>query len=118
MAANTCRFTVNQAKYKSLLENATEAGLDAMAEQSLADSNEYVKVDQGTLRASGKVERKGTEISLSYNTPYAKRQYFTGRPSADVNGQASIMWMHKAQRVHGADWLKILKKAFAGGLRR
>ena len=116
--ANACSFIVNQAKYKALLESATEAGLDALAEQALADSNEYVKVDQGVLRASGKVERNGAEISLSYNTPYAKAQYFTGRPSTDVNGQASLMWMHKAQRVHGADWLKILKKAFAGGLNR
>lgn len=116
MAAADCKFIVNKAEYKKLLENATEQGLIALGEQALADSNEYVKVDQAVLRASGRVDRRGTEIELSYNTPYAKRQYFTGNPSPDVNAQASLMWMHKAQKVHGVSWLKILKKAFKGVL--
>lgn len=117
MATPTCTVTVNLAKYRRLLDGATGSALDVLGEQVLADSNEYVKRDQGPLQESGRFDVNGQRLEISYNTPYANRQYFTGRPSTDQNPRASLMWIHKAQRLHGPDWLAILQKAFSGGLR-
>ena len=111
-------FSVNRTLYKHLLEGATHAALEAVGEQALADSNEFVREDQGQLRESGRFDVKGADATISYNTPYAKRVYFTGTPSHDVNANASLQWIHKAQKLYGNDWKKIMQKAFAKGLKR
>jgi len=111
-------FSVNRTLYKSLLENATREGLLAVGEQALSDSNEFVRIDQGQLKASGRFDLVGHDVELSYNTPYAKRVYYTGKPSHAVNANAALQWMHKAKQKYGADWLKIMTKGFAGGMNK
>lgn len=111
-------FSVNRTLYKRLLDGATHAGLEAVGEQALADSNEFVREDQGTLRESGRFDVKDDDVIISYNTPYAKRVYYTGKPSHDVNASASLQWIHKARKTYGKDWLKIMQKAFTRGLRK
>ena len=106
-------FQVNRAFYKALLENSTEAGLVALGEQALTDSNEFVRVYEGDLKKSGRVERDGKDVMVTYNTPYAKRVYYTGRPSHAVNPNAVLQWIHHAQKVHGSDWLRIMTKSFS-----
>lgn len=111
-------FSVNRALYKRLLENGTDAGLIAVGEQALADSNEYVRVAEYDLKKSGRFDRVGKDVILSYNTPYAKRRYYTGKVSRAVNPNAQIQWIHYAKKKHGADWLKIMTKGFAGGMNK
>lgn len=110
-------FSVNRTLYKRLLENGTREGLLAVGEQALADSNEFVRIDQGQLKESGRFDLVGGDVELSYNTPYAKRVYYTGNPSRAVNANATLQWMHKAKKTYGADWLKIMNKSFAGGMK-
>lgn len=88
-----------------------EKGLFAAKEQILTDCNYYVRVDQGILRDSARVEQNGDELTITYNTPYARRVYYTGKPSHNVNANASLMWCQVAADKHKGDWAKIIEKA-------
>lgn len=113
------KFEVYTELYKRLLSQGAATGINAVAEQALSDSNRYVKIDQGTLRDSGRVEGEGIEKAISWNTPYALRQYYTGTPidHGKNEGEPSLQWAHKAQRLHGKNWLRIMTKEFGEGLK-
>ena len=93
-----------------VVEKMFQVALFALQEQALADCNKFVKVDQHILESSAQADINGTTLILSWNTPYAKRQYYTGRPSKDVNPNASIMWAEVAHDQYGDDWQKIIQK--------
>lgn len=100
-----------------LVENAFDKALFAAREQILTDCNFYVKVDQGILRDSAYMRHpKPMVIEAVWDTPYAKRQYYTGKPSTDVNVNASILWAQKAADKYRGDWARILQKGMEANL--
>lgn len=46
----------------------------ALANQALADMNQFVPMDEGTLRMTANIDIDGSAIN--YNTPYAKAQFY------------------------------------------
>ena len=90
--------------------------IPAVAEQALADCNYFCKEDQGTLIKSSETASDLKAGELVWNTPYAKRQYYTGQPSKDVNPNASMMWCEEARRANGNDWNRIAQKQFEEGM--
>ena len=75
---------------------------------ALDDCNRYCKVDSGALKNSAKGDlRTGL---LSWNTPYARKAYYTGRPDRSKNPYASLMWAHKAARLHFKKWEDLVRK--------
>ena len=55
-------------------------------------------------------------LSISWNTPYARRVYYTGTPSKQANPNASLMWAEKAHDTFGSEWASILKKGMSDNL--
>ena len=104
-------------RIKSRIQAGVEAAEKAVAEQVLNDGNEFVKVDQGTLRDSGRVEPYDGVQAATWNTKYAARQYYTGTPSKDVNPNASLQWAEKAKRKYKSDWETVAQKAFEEGMK-
>lgn len=105
-------FDVYTAIYKMSLEQASAEGTIAVAEQAQADSNYFVRVDQGDLKQSAHTEREGNNATLTYNEPYAATTYYTGKPSRDINPNASLMWIETAYKKYKNDWNAIMQKAF------
>lgn len=105
-------FDVYTAIYKGALEQASAEGTFAVAEQAKADSNYFVRVDQGQLKESAAAEHDGNNATLTYNTPYAATTYYTGKPSHDVNPNATLMWIESAYKKFKSDWNAIMQKAF------
>lgn len=102
---------------KALIENAAGRALFAMREQVLTDCNYYVRQQEGTLRASGHTNMSGrTTLQVVYQTPYAKKVYYTGTPSTAVNPNASLQWCEKARSANGKEWLAILAKGLKANL--
>ena len=101
---------------KSRIDSAVKTAMFALGEQVLTDANYYVRVDQGTLRDSAQVQHNDMTAVISWNTPYARRVYYTGTPSTDVNPNASLMWAEKAADIHGEEWAKILEKGIGDNL--
>ena len=70
----------------------------------------YVPMQTGSLKKSGIL---GTVVGsgvVEYIAPYARRQYYTGRPSKDRNANASLQWAAKAQRTYGKQWAALIEK--------
>lgn len=67
------------------------------------DCNTYVRMQSGDLARSADIEDGGKKIT--WNTPYAKRVYYTGTPRTDVNPSASLRWGEKAIRQHKSEWV-------------
>lgn len=117
------------------IEQANREAVAVMGEQVLMDSNYYCKLDQGMLVASSLV---GTTVSFSdcnlpeptdlelpncegsdlesgvitWDTPYAQRQYYLESAHKDKNPNAQMMWFHKAKDVYGEQWFTVYKNAF------
>lgn len=92
------------------------AMIPAVAEQALADCNYFARRDQGTMIESSETASDLKKGNLVWDTSYAKKAYYTGTPSHDVNPNASLMWCEKAQSTFGEDWKKIGQKSFAKGM--
>lgn len=104
-----------------VVSKAFERALFAAKEQILTDCNTYVKHLEGALEDSSHESSfvRGTTLCLVWNTPYAKRQWYTGKPSDTslrFHPKASIMWAVKAEAEYGKDWQKILQKGFTNNL--
>lgn len=90
----------------------------AVTKSVIEYGNEYVRQDQGALKDSAlthSVPEKGLAI---WSTPYAKRVYYTGTPSKDINPLASLMWADKGVTVHKKELDIIAQKAFAKGMNK
>ena len=96
---------------KATVDKLFEKGLFAVREQIKDDCNQFVKVDQHILERSAYTEMDDTTLHIIWNTPYARRQYYTGTPSHDVNPNASIMWAEKAAGMYKKDWAAMIQKA-------
>ena len=108
--------TTDRSRIAARIKSGIERMIPAVAEQALADCNHFAKRDQGTLIQSSETASDLKAGELVWNTPYAKRQYYTGTPSTDVNPNASLKWCEKARDTYGGDWQKIAQKQFEEGM--
>jgi hypothetical protein len=92
------------------IEKAFSKALFAAREQVLTDCNYFVRVDQGTLRDTAYTEVDGMTMKVIYNQPYAKKVYYTGKPSHNENANASLQWCEVARGQYGKQWQEILQK--------
>lgn len=114
--ARRVEITINRSRISARIRSGIEKMIPAVAEQALADCNHFAKRDQGTLIESSETASDLAAGELVWNTPYAKKQYYSGTPSKDVNPNASLMWCEKAHDTYGADWQKIAQKQFEEGM--
>lgn len=56
-------------------EKSAGKAVDDALEYILQESNKIVPLEEGTLKRSGKVDRDGTQGTVSYDTPYAIKQH-------------------------------------------
>ena len=108
--------TIDRSRVEARIKAGKMAMVSAVAEQALADCNYFAKRDQGTLIESSQTASDIESGLLVWNTPYARRQYYTGAPSLEQNPNASILWCEEAHDHFGQDWEKIAQKAFAKGM--
>lgn len=105
---------------KSRIAQRINAGASAtriaVTNQVIEDSNYYCRQDQGMLIDSSLIASEPEKGLAIWDTPYAQKTYYTGKPSKDVNPNASLMWCEVAKQAHGGDWEKIADKAFKEGM--
>jgi hypothetical protein len=104
-------FTFVPAK-KETIDEAFNKALYAAKEQIITDCNFYVRVFTGTMKATSQTESivRDNTLSVIWDTPYAKRVYYTGTPQTDYNANASLMWAEKAAKRWKHEWEAILQK--------
>ena len=92
-----------------------QTALYPLSEQILTDCNEFVRMDTGQLKKSSATASDPKKGVLVWDTPYARRVYYTGTPSTDVNPNASLMWVEKAKAAYINDWTEIAAKLVQNG---
>lgn len=91
-----------------------------MANQMMADMDQFVPYKAGTLSQSVHINANGSQIT--YTTPYARAQFYgiiNGSPvrnyTRSEHPMASKRWDLRAKALYGQQWAEIAKKSLLGG---
>jgi len=104
---------------KKFGKQSMNLGRMAMANQALADMNQFVPWMTTALRQTGHVVNKGQQIH--WRTPYAKAMFHGSRPFRRGSSQWVIIrnykkagtgsrWDSKAKSRYGQDWARTFKR--------
>lgn len=89
-------------------------GLAELSGQVLADCNRYARDDTGRLIASSQAASDPAQGKLAWSTPYARRVYYTGKPSRTYNPQASLRWCERSRGEHLQSWRALAARLMGG----
>lgn len=93
---------------KKLSPQAQQRGQYALANQAMADMNQFVPMDEGILRMSASIDVDGSHVN--YNMPYAAEMFYMPKYNYTTPGTGP-RWDNKAKGMFMSDWIK----AFSGG---
>lgn len=99
---------------RKLSDGNMKQGDYALANQALADMNNYVPALDHHLRGSGTIDLNGKAIN--WNTPYAKAQFYgkVGKGGYPVRNYTTPgtgkRWDLKAKGIHMEDWKRAYKE--------
>lgn len=124
------------------VQAGNKAMVAAVTEAVVQYGNKFVREDQGVLRASALIgtavqdavnrsdwtpEDKATYSAASgsrpkeglaiWDTPYAKRVYYTGTPSTDQNPDAAQQWAEKGVCTYKKELDQVAQNAFTKGMK-
>ena len=112
--AKSIRLDMDVRKVLGRLQKRLDDATPKFAAVIRDDCNCYVRVYQSTMRQSSYYASDLANGKIIWNTPYAKRMYYTGHPSKDVNAEASLRWCETAKEKHAQEWLAMAQRE-AGG---
>ncbi|GGB26821.1 hypothetical protein GCM10011409_00180 [Lentibacillus populi] len=92
---------------KKLSQGNVNRGRYALANQALADMNQFVPMDEGILRQTATIDIDGSGIN--YNTPYARRMFYMYMYNYTTPGTGP-RWDNKAKAIYMRDWLNAFLK--------
>lgn len=110
------KITRDKTRIAQKIAAGTQAMKIAVTEAVIEYGNIYVPKDQGILESSALIASRPKDGLAIWDTPYAKKRYFTGTPSKDVNPNASTMWAEKGVDTHKKELDQIAQNAFAKGM--
>lgn len=110
------KIIMDRNRIKTRVKNAWKDSMPELSMQILKDCNYYCRQDQGQLIKSAKIHSDFQKGLLVWSTEYARKVYFTGHPSSDVNRNASLMWCRVAKNKHSDEWEEIGQKLFTKGM--
>ena len=92
---------------KKLSDAAVKQGRYALANQALADMNQFVPMDEGTLRQTASINIDGSGIN--YNTPYSAKLFYMYMYNYTTPGTGP-RWDLKAKSAFMSDWINAFTK--------
>lgn len=111
------KITTDKSLIKKRIAAGTKNMIAPLTQQVIKDSNYFCRQDQGTLIASSQIASEPEKGLAVWDTPYAKKVYYTGSPSTDVNANAELMWCEKAKTEFEDDWEKVAQANFERGMK-
>lgn len=113
--------TVNLSGLNSILsgQRLTRARY-VLANQAMADMDQFVPYKRGTLSGSSHI---GNDGNIVYTTPYAKAQFYgivggqypVHTYTRTIHPQATKRWDLKAKSLYGDEWANKVKKSLLEG---
>lgn len=100
------------------VDKISEAALEAVGQQALKNMADSVPYDSGELYRSGIMKSQVDSLTLTWDTPYAKRMYYGVNLnfSKDHSSRAQAMWAHKDWDIHKGQYTGIIEKMKQRGL--
>lgn len=110
------KISIDQAKIRQKIENASEKALWATTSEILNDCQPYVKRDTGALEQSALVKSEPQKGVIVWDEPYAKRQYWEIKTANTSGGHpnATWKWFEYAKKKNVKRW----KGLFGDALKR
>jgi hypothetical protein len=101
------KINIDKAKVLAKIDVAWGKATGPLAEEILADCNEYCKMDTGALIASSLIHSQFDKGLLIWATPYARRQYYEIRTaSKDYHSMATWRWAEVAKQHRLERWIQ------------
>lgn len=108
------RVEVNTNGIARGIKNRWGSGLYRLCAVIRQDCNRYVRIDKGTLRKSSYSASQPDKGLIIWNTPYARRVYYTGTPRTTKNAMASLQWCEKAKSQYLDKWRRMAAQMTGG----
>ncbi|MBO7257565.1 MAG: minor capsid protein [Alphaproteobacteria bacterium] len=99
---------------KNKMARACELAQVRLSSAVLSDSNRFIPMDTGVLKASGRIENQNKHVS--WNTPYSHRVYNLAESSIKTqkNPNAKPKWFEWAKGLNMKGWMEIVQKTIMG----
>ena len=111
------RINIQQHAVEGRVMGAFKAALPQLSEEILNDCNQFCKEGTGALIASSLTHSRPQEGKLIWQTPYARRQYWSIRTAfKTVNPNATWRWCEYAKQRFLAKWAQQAKVLLEGKL--
>lgn len=108
------KFQINKAAVQARVMDAWQKSLFGLSSEILADCNEYVKRDIGTLEQSSLIHSRPAEGVIVWETPYARRQYWEIQRS--LTPGRTWRWFETAKGKHFARWNELAQRGVTDNL--
>lgn len=108
------QIKINQDAVETRVKTAWEKGLYILSNEILNDCNQYCKEDTGMLIASSLTHSRPQFGKLVWQTPYAKRQYWSIRTS--LTPGRTWKWCETAKSKCRDKWKRIAEKGMRENL--
>lgn len=108
------RINIDPNQCAAKVQGAWDKGLYALSSQVLADCNQYCKEDTHALIDSSLAQSKLSEGKLIWQTPYARRQYWSIQTS--LTPGRTWKWCETAKRRFKSVWNRIAEKGMRENL--
>jgi hypothetical protein len=103
------KIEIDIKKISDRIKDAERKALFVTSVQALKDCNVYCPEDQRTLLKSSEISSDLDNGKLVWDTPYAKKVYYTGNNF--TKKRARKMWAHYAKNRHGKEWEEVYQNA-------
>ena len=110
------KITRNMAAIQAKIKAGNSMMIPAVTESVIEYGNVFVPEDQGTLKDSALIASRPQDGLAIWDTPYAKRRYYTGTPSKDKNQNASLQWVEKGVNTYKKELDQVAQNAFSKGM--
>ena len=99
---------------KNKMARANQLAQVRLSTAVLSDSNRFIPMDTGTLKAIGRLENNNKQVA--WNTPYAHRVYNLAASSIKTqkNPNAKPKWFEWAKGLNIKNWIDIVQKTIKG----
>ena len=105
---------INVIGIKNKMRKASELAQLRISTAVLGDSNRFIPMDTGILKASGRLENNNKQVA--WNTPYAHRVYNLDESNIrkNKNPNAKPRWFEWAKSLNLKNWLLIAERTIKG----
>lgn len=110
------KITRNMAAIQAKIKAGNSMMIPAVTESVIEYGNVFVPEDQGKLMNSALSASRPQDGLAIWDTPYAKRRYYTGTPSKDKNQNASLQWVEKGVNTYKKELDQVAQNAFSKGM--